>query len=105
MIFTGRFVDGLAIFECPICGASIVMCPSYVTKHNYRRIRHGNIHASHSAYITLDVVEAALSREIWPQPPRIHEKLEKWAQAGGGPPITLDGLNIKPAGAGPGGTQ
>lgn len=97
MNWAGQFdEDGRAIFACALCGASIAMAPSRVCEKNYRRIEFGNIHASHTTYITLNVVEAALSREIWPQPQGIHEKLEQWAEVGGGPPIRIDGLNVSP---------
>lgn len=88
MPWTGRFDDeGRAIFECPICGRVIAL--GGPAKPSYRRIKQGDFYAAHSAYVTLEIVEAALEQEIWPQTPGNHKMLEAWQQAGGGPPFSI----------------
>jgi hypothetical protein len=94
MPWTGKFDDeGRAIFECPICGRIIAL--GGFAEPRYKRLAQGNFWAAHSAYVTLEIVTAALEQEIWPQAPGNHKALEAWREAGGGPPFTISGVESK----------
>ncbi len=100
MQWTERFVGRRAVFRCQHedCPYVVALSPSYIAYPTVVVIHVAAEPARHRAYLCPAVVRAAYEEEIWQQLPGSDglpsgsAQLEMWEQAGGEPPVVMEGL-------------